>query len=105
MSRLLVRFVPVGIPSFMLALSVLPARESAAQEYVVPAVTATVPVTSPYVVYRPQYNEMVATRPLFISNYAGYNYPARNPNAALTPTGFGRRRGRLFHFGHHDNGW
>jgi hypothetical protein len=45
------------------------------------------PQVKPYYAYRPVY-AVPGTRPLYLSNYAGANYPSLRPDAAVTPTEF-----------------
>ena len=56
-------------------------------------------------VFRPIYGA-APTRPLFLSGYAGVNYAAGTPGAALSPTRYDDRPGRRFGslFGRHAPG-
>jgi hypothetical protein len=47
----------------------------------------------PYFAYRPVY-PVPGTKPIFLSSYAGANYPSVAPSAAITPTEFRLLTGR-----------
>lgn len=51
------------------------------------------PQDQPYVSYRPVY-PVPGTKPLFLNNYAGANYPSVARGAVLTPTTFRTLKGR-----------
>ena len=83
--------------SLSLVLTVLPAssasaggglfRRPSSDAVVVPA------QPQPYVAYRPVY-PVPGTKPLYLSSYAGANYPSNAPGAVMTPTDFRVLTGR-----------
>jgi hypothetical protein len=87
------------IVSLSLVLAVLPACSASAGHGFFrrpqgDALVVTPPAaTQPYVAYRPVY-PLPGTKPLYLSNYAGSNYPSIAPGAALTPTDFRVLMGR-----------
>jgi hypothetical protein len=101
MNRTAFRGRPAAIVSLFLVLAVVPAGGAKAGHglFQHPTNTGDVvaspaqPQARPYVVYRPAY-PIPGTKPLYLSNYAGANYPSRAPGAALTPAEFRMRTGR-----------
>lgn len=85
--------------SLSLAMTVAPASPARAEDVPMPSIPVTCPPAAaatpvkPYYAYRPVYR-VPGTRPLYLSNYAGANYPSRSPGAAVTPTEFRVLTGR-----------
>jgi hypothetical protein len=88
-----------AVVSLSLVLAVVPACTASAGHGLFrrPAgntvVVAPQPQAAPYVAYRPVF-PVPGTKPLFLNNYAGANYPSVAPGAVLTPTDFRMLTGR-----------
>jgi hypothetical protein len=101
-----------AVVNLSLVLSVVPACTASAGHGLFrrPAgnAVAVAPPTqaAPYVAYRPAF-PVPGTKPLFLNNYAGANYPSVAPGALLTPTDFRVLTGRPArpHRGWFGSGW
>jgi hypothetical protein len=99
---------PALIAGLFLVLAAVPACNASAGHALLrkPGQGGVAVSPSPYVAYRPAY-EVPGTKPLYLSSYAGSNYPSVAPGAVVTPTAFRAMTGkparpRWFPFG---GGW